>query len=138
MPVNETFSSSPDLDHSVASDRVNGRVILVKDEVIDGTFVRLERITDLLTFNIDKFDVTIAASDRHLLTCLIELANVCNCIACVNVDNLLHHTDVPNFDDTVRVTGRDVLSTDREATVIDRIQMTEECLDCEACTHIPN
>ena len=67
--------------------------------------MRLELIADLLTLDVDEFDVTIATPNGHLLTGLIKLAHMCNGISGINIENLLHHADVPNFDDAIRVTG---------------------------------
>ncbi len=100
--------------------------------------MRLELVADLLTLYVDQLDVSIAATDGHLLARLVELTDVSDSITCVDVEDFLHHTDIPNLDDTVRVTGRNVLPTNGEAAVVDRVQVTEESLDGQASTHIPD
>lgn len=98
----------------------------------------LKRVDDLATLHIDELDVTIAASNSNLLACLVELATVGDRITGVKVDDLLHHPDVPDLDDTVRVTGADVLATDGECTVIYSVEMTEESLNGQTRAHVPD
>ena len=61
-----------------------------------------------------------------------------NRISCVKVGHLLHHTNIPYFHDTIRVARGDILAANREAAVINCVQMAEECLHGQARPHIPN
>eukprot|EP00353_Schmidingerella_taraikaensis_P005476 CAMPEP_0185572400 /NCGR_PEP_ID=MMETSP0434-20130131/4341_1 /TAXON_ID=626734 ORGANISM="Favella taraikaensis, Strain Fe Narragansett Bay" /NCGR_SAMPLE_ID=MMETSP0434 /ASSEMBLY_ACC=CAM_ASM_000379 /LENGTH=66 /DNA_ID=CAMNT_0028188265 /DNA_START=169 /DNA_END=369 /DNA_ORIENTATION=- len=64
----------------------------------------LDVVDYLASFNADKLDVTIAASDGDLLASLVEFDDVGDGVASVQIGHLLDHPDVPNFDDTVRIT----------------------------------
>lgn len=101
--------SSPSLDNTIAANRVDGGIVLVEDQIVDRSFMRLELACNFLALNIDEFDLAIAATNSDLLASLVELADVSNCVTCVDVEDFLHHPDVPHFDDSVRVTRRDVL-----------------------------
>jgi len=63
---------------------------------------------------------------------------VSNRIASVKVANLLDHADIPHLEDTIRVARCNILTSNGEAAVIDCIEMTEECLDSQAGSHVPN
>ena len=100
--------------------------------------MRLELACNFLALNIDEFDLAVTAANSNLLASLVELADVSNCVTRVDVEDLLDHPDVPHFDDSVRVTRRDVLPANGEAAVIDGVQVAEERLHGQASPHVPN
>ena len=61
-----------------------------------------------------------------------------NCVAGVDADDLLDHSDVPYLHDSIRVARSDILTTNGELCVIDCVQMAVECLHGKAGTHVPN
>lgn len=52
--------------------------------------------------------------------------------------DLLDHSNVPDLENTIRVARTDVLSANRELSVIDGVQMAVESLHSQACSHIPD
>ena len=115
------FCSAPGLDKAIAANRVHNTVVVVEDKIIDRTLVCLKRVSDLSALHIDELDISIAAADCNLLACLVKLTAMSDRITSVKVDNFLHHPDVPDLDNTIRVNGANVLATDRERTVIDGV-----------------
>ena len=104
-----SFKNTEKKNNTIAANRVDGGIVLVEDQIVDRSFMRLELACNFLALNIDEFDLAIAATNSDLLASLVELADVSNCVTCVDVEDFLHHPDVPHFDDSVRVTRRDVL-----------------------------
>ena len=103
--------SSPDLYETVAAGRVNRRVVLVKDEVTDRAIVRFDYATDLVALYVHEFDFTIGATNSDLLASLIEFTDMRDCVASVKISNFLNHTDIPDFQDTVRIARGNVLAS---------------------------
>jgi len=103
--------SSPDLYETVAAGRVNRRVVLVKDEVADGAIVRFDNATDLVALYAHEFDFAIGATNSDLFARLIEFTDMRDRVASVKISNFLNHTDIPDFQDTVRIARGNVLAS---------------------------
>jgi hypothetical protein len=73
-----------------------------------------------------------------LFACLVEVKACANSISGIDCADFLYHSNIPGFDDTIRIARSDVLTTDRELSVINSIQVTVECLDGKTCSHVPN
>ena len=94
--------------------------------------------SDFTPLDINELDLAITATHSNCLARLVKFANVSNRITSVKVADLLDHTDVPDFEDSIRVARCNILTSNGEATVIDCVEMTEECLNSQAGSHIPN
>ena len=97
----ETGLSAPDFNDTVATDGVNGRIVMVENQVANRALMCLDRVRNFVGLDIDELDIAVGAADSHLLASLVEFAAVSDCVASVDVANLLHHPDVPDLDDTV-------------------------------------
>ena len=98
----------------------------------------LNLTANFISLNINELDLAVRASDSDCFTSLIEFDDVSNCISRVQIGDLLDLPDVPDLDDTVGVTGGDVLAADGEGAIIDSVEMSVESLYSEAGAHIPN
>jgi len=100
--------------------------------------VALELADNFGFLNVDHLDLCIRATDSQELASLVESAAVRNSVSSVHGGNLLHHADIPYFDDSVTVCRADVLTSNRELSVIDGVQVTVEGLHGEPSPHVPN
>ena len=111
---------------------------MVEDQVVDRALVRLDCARDLVSLHVDELDFTVGATDSDLLARLVEFDTVGDRVASVQIAHLLHHSDIPDLHDTIRVARTDVLTSDRESAVVDRVQVTEKSLHGQTRPHIPN
>lgn len=70
-------------------------------------------------FHIQHFDLAIRATDRQVFSYLVEAASVDSGVADIHCAKLANGTNVPQFDDTVRIDTRHVLTTNAEGTIVD-------------------
>jgi hypothetical protein len=88
--------------------------------------------------DVNHSDLSICAANCKHFSCLIESAAVSCDIANIDGRDFLDHADVPDFYDTVGVSGGDVLTTNAELGIINSVEMTVESLHRQACSHVPN
>ena len=65
----------------------------------------LEGGSDLSFLDVDDLDLGITAPNCDALRLLVKAQAVSNSITGVDAQQLLNHSDVPELDNTVRVTG---------------------------------
>lgn len=130
--------SLPDLDETITANGVNRRVILVDNEVVHRSLVCLHLLGDFVALQIDKLDVAVGAADENLLARLVELAAMCDSVTRVNISDLLHHADVPNLDNSIRVDRANVLASNAESCIINAVEMAKEGLHGQSRPHIPD
>ena len=128
----------PHFDNSVSANRIHGRVILVEQHSVNRVRMSLQFRSNFALLHIDHANLTVRAANSHNLCVLIEGNRVCDVLASVDGKHLLHHSDVPDLHNSVGVARRDVLASDRELSVVDRVQMTVEGLNSEASPHVPD
>jgi len=104
-------NSFPDSDCSIIACGVQLRVIMVYVKSIDGAIVAFEAGCDVSFFDIDEFDGMIGASHGQAFCGLIKCESVADVVTCIQSKLLLNHSDVPQFDDTVRITSCYILTT---------------------------
>lgn len=78
---------------------------------VDGAIVALEAGCDVSFFDIDKFNGIIGASHCQAFCGLIKCERVTDMVTCIQSKLLLNHSDVPQFDNTIRITSCYILTT---------------------------
>ncbi len=94
--------------------------------------------TLLVALHLDHADVRIGATDSYVACIAIESHALSNCIASVNLHDLLDHADVPGLEEAVGVARGDVVAADREDRVFDRVQVPVERLHSQPRPHVPD
>ena len=94
--------------------------------------------TLLVSLHLDYTDVSIRTTNSDIPSILVDADTECYSIPAVNLHDLLYHPDVPSLEDTVGVTRCYVVAAHRELSILDRIEMSVEGLDSEACSHVPD
>ena len=111
---------------------------MIVNQIADRALVRLHLTTDFVALDIDEFDLAVRASNSDRFTSLVEFAYMGDGISGVEIGNFLNLTNVPDFDDTIRVARADILPANRETAIIYGVKMTIEGLNGKPGAHVPN
>ena len=100
--------------------------------------VPLQLSGDFSFLYVDSFNQSVWAANSDSLGAFIKAQTVSDCITSIHRHELLHHSDVPELNNSIRVASRHVLSAYREGCIINCVEMSVESLDSKACPHIPD
>ena len=67
----------------------------------------LHGVDHLSLLNIYDFDRGVSTAHGHDVVCFVETVGVGDRVSSVQLQDFLHHPDVPHFDDSVRVSAGD-------------------------------
>jgi len=96
------------------------------------------KLSKVRFFYVNHANVSVRASNCYGFGIFIEGATVSDDITDVNSHDFLDHSNIPDLENTIRVTRTNILSTDRELSVINRVQMSIEGLYSKSSSHIPD
>jgi len=86
--------------------------------------VALESSNDislLVALHLYNTDIRIRATNSDKSGILVNSDGECDGVSAIDLHNLLYHSDVPSFQDTVRVARCNIVSANRELSVLDSI-----------------
>jgi hypothetical protein len=83
-------------------------------------------------------DIRIRATNSDKSSVLIDGNGECDGISAIDLHNLLNHSDIPGFEDTVGIARCNIMASDRELRVLYSIEVTVEGLNSETRSHVPN
>lgn len=78
-------------------------------------------ISLLVALHLYNTDVRIRATNSDIPGILVNGDGESNGVSTIDLHNLLYHSDVPSFENTIRIARSDVVASDGELSILDRI-----------------
>ena len=130
--------SFPNSNVSIVSRRVHRRIVMIDVKRSDSVLVTFELWSNFSFLDVNNFDFCIGAPNSNSFGRFVKGEAMSNGITSINGSKFLHHSNIPQLDDTIWIAWRHITAINWELDVVNCVQVAVKCLDSEPSSHVPN